>query len=58
MEPTEISRKEPWYVRRSREFDPYKSKHAGGDRLRKPGRKSKEGRVARARVNNWPRGRS
>lgn len=54
--------KKPWYDRRK--DDDFTSKHSGGRRRadgrpgRTPGRKSIEGRVARARVNNWPRGRS
>jgi len=56
--------KKPWYVRRSRENDPaqeglglWDSKHSRGGK-KKAGRKSHEGRVARAITNNWPRGRS
>jgi len=52
----ELRGSDPWYVRRSREFDPFASKHSGGSK-KKAKRKSHEGRVARAITNNWPRGR-
>jgi len=59
----ELRGSDPWYVRRSLEYDPYASKHSGG---RQPKRNSAaerkrrwaNARIARARVNNWPRGRS